>query len=118
MKLPISAARAPKDIMRILTSILFSTVTFAQVIDLPRAPLGDGPFVFDTAEQHKIKVTVMTKQLASPFGIAFLPGGNILISERPGRLRIVRDGVLDPQPLAGLPKINARANAEIGRAHV
>jgi glucose/arabinose dehydrogenase len=84
----------------------------APVIDLPRGPLGDGPFTFDTAEQHKIKVTVMTKALDRPFGIAFLPGGNMLVSERgPGRLRIVRDGVLDPRPIEGLPKINARANA-------
>ncbi|MFM2123938.1 MAG: hypothetical protein RL328_389 [Acidobacteriota bacterium] len=96
---------------RTLAVLILATNGFAQTIDLPRGPLGDGPFVFDTAEQHKIKVTVMTKALASPFGMAFLPGGNILISERPGRLRIVRDGVLDPRPIEGLPKINARANA-------
>jgi glucose/arabinose dehydrogenase len=84
----------------------------APVIDLPRGPLGDGPFIFDTAEQHKIKVTVITKALDRPFGIAFLPNGNILVSERgPGRLRIVRDGVLDPQPVGGVPKVNSRANA-------
>ena len=83
----------------------------ANVIDLPRAPLGDGPFIFDTAEQHKIKVTVITKALDRPFGMAFLPGGNILVSERGGRIRIIRDGVLDPQPIGGLPRVNARANA-------
>src|SRR5215471_15767102 len=83
----------------------------ANVIDLPRSPLGDGPFVFDTAEQHKIKVTVMTKALDRPFGMAFLPGGNMLVSERGGKLRIVRDGVLDPQSIAGIPKVNSRANA-------
>jgi glucose/arabinose dehydrogenase len=98
---------------------LFSTVIFAgvlygqaNVIDLPRGPLGDGPFIFDTAEQHKIKVTVITKTLDRPFGMVFLPGGNILVSERgPGRLRIIRDGVLDPQPIGGVPKVNSRANA-------
>jgi hypothetical protein len=52
----------------------------ANVIDLPRAPLGDGPFIVDTAEQHKIKVTVMTKALTAPFGIAFLPNGDILVA--------------------------------------
>ena len=73
--------------------LFVSLVTFtailhgqANVIDLPRAPLGDGPFIFDTAEQHKIKVTVITKALDRPFGMAFLPGGNILVSER-GPLR-------------------------------
>ena len=84
----------------------------ANVVDLPRGPLGDGPFIYDTAEQHKIKVTVMTKTLDRPFGMAFLPGGNILISERgPGKLLMVRDGVLDPQPIAGVPKVNSRGNA-------
>ena len=98
----------------VLAAVLFTAKLHGQanVIDLPRAPLGDGPFIFDTAEQHKIKVTVITKSLDRPFGIAFLPGGNILVSERgPGRLRIVRDGVLDPQPIGGVPKVNGRANA-------
>jgi len=39
--------------------------------------------------------------------MAFLPDGNLLVTERPGRLRIVRDGVLDPTPIAGLPAIRA-----------
>ena len=94
-------------------AVLFAGVLFGQanVIDLPRSPLGDGPFTFDTAEQHKIKVTVLTKALNQPFGMAFLPGGDILVSERGGKLRIVRDGVLDPKPIGGVPKVNARANA-------
>jgi glucose/arabinose dehydrogenase len=94
-------------------AVMFAAVLHGQanVIDLPRAPLGDGPFIFDTAEQHKIKVTVVTKALSSPFGMTFLPGGNILVSERGGKLRIIRDGVLNPQPIGGVPKVNARANA-------
>jgi aldose sugar dehydrogenase len=39
--------------------------------------------------------------------MAFLPNGAILVTERPGRLRIVRNGVLDPAPIAGLPAIQA-----------
>src|SRR6516165_9177648 len=90
-------------IRTLVSAAIFAGALFGQanVIDLPRGPLGDGPFTFDTAEQHKIKVTVMTKALDRPFGMAFLPGGNILVSERGGKLRIVRDGVIDPQPIAG-----------------
>jgi glucose/arabinose dehydrogenase len=98
----------------LLSAALLSAALFGQanVVDLPRGPLGDGPFIYDTAEQHKIKVTVMTKALDRPFGITFLPGGNILVSERgSGKLRIVRDGVLSPQSIAGVPKANTRANA-------
>ena len=99
---------------RLLYSALISAALLrgqANVIDLPRAPLGDGPFIFDTAEQHKIKVTVITKALDRPFGMVFLPGGDILVSERGGKLRVVRDGVLDQQFVGGVPKVNARANA-------
>jgi glucose/arabinose dehydrogenase len=37
--------------------------------------------------------------------MAFLPDGSILVTERSGRLRIIRDGVLDPMPIAGLPEM-------------
>jgi glucose/arabinose dehydrogenase len=40
--------------------------------------------------------------------MAFLPDGAILITERPGRLRIVRNGVLQPTPVAGLPAVQAQ----------
>jgi glucose/arabinose dehydrogenase len=43
--------------------------------------------------------------------MAFLPDGEILVAERPGRLRIVRDGVLDPKPVAGLPQVQAQGLA-------
>src|ERR1700678_719272 len=80
-------------------------------IGAPHVALGDGPFVFDTAEQHKIRVVVVTKGLSHPWGLAFLPGGNMLVTERGGRLRIIRDGVLDPQPLAGDPQVHAVFNS-------
>jgi glucose/arabinose dehydrogenase len=43
--------------------------------------------------------------------MAFLPDGAILITERPGRLRIVRNGVLDPAPVAGTPAVQAQGLA-------
>jgi aldose sugar dehydrogenase len=80
-------------------------------IGIPHVSLGDGPFIFDTAEQHKIRTVVAARGLVHPWSIAFLPNGDMLITERPGRLRIVRDGVLDPQPLTGVPKVHAVRNA-------
>jgi glucose/arabinose dehydrogenase len=62
-------------------------------IGVPVPPLGAGPWVFDTAEQHEIRVSVVTRGLSHPWAIAFLPEGAMLITERPGRLRVVRDGV-------------------------
>ena len=43
--------------------------------------------------------------------MAFLPDGGILVTERPGRLRIVRNGVLDPNPIAGVPQVQAQGLA-------
>lgn len=84
---------------------------FPPPIGVPPVPIGDGPFVFDTAEQHKIRVVVVTKGLSHPWSLVFLPDGNMLVTERAGRLRIVRNGVLDPQSIAGLPQIHARGLA-------
>ena len=69
-------------------------------------PLDDGPWDFAT-EQARIHVTVVTKNLDHPWGLAFLPDGGMLVTERPGRLRVIRGGVLDPKPLEGLPPIRA-----------
>ncbi|MBS0016264.1 MAG: PQQ-dependent sugar dehydrogenase [Arthrospira sp. SH-MAG29] len=51
--------------------------------------------------------TTVVENLEHPWGLAWLPDGTMLITERPGRLRIVRDGILDPTPVAGLPEILA-----------
>jgi glucose/arabinose dehydrogenase len=45
--------------------------------------------------------------LEQPWGMAWLPDGTLLVTERPGRLRVVRDGRLEPQPVTGLPAVLA-----------
>src|SRR5712671_4829027 len=79
-------------------------------INWPSPALPDGPITLDTAIQHQIRL-VVTKGLNQPWSMAFLPDGGILVTERPGRLRIVRNGVLDPKPVAGLPQIQAQGLA-------
>jgi glucose/arabinose dehydrogenase len=67
--------------------------------------LGDGPWDLDT-ELGRVHVTVVTKGLDTPWGMAFVPGSNdILVTERAGRLRVVRNGTLDPTPLGPLPEV-------------
>jgi aldose sugar dehydrogenase len=73
----------------------------------PSPPLADGPFVLETAEQ-RIRVVVVAKGLSHPWSLAFLPDGSMLVTEREGRLRIVRNGVLDPDPVGGIPKVVSR----------
>jgi glucose/arabinose dehydrogenase len=72
---------------------------------LPSPPLGSGPWTYQTTEA-RIRVSVVTKGFSHPYGFTFLPdGATIFISERAGSLRVVRHGVIDPNPVAGVPKV-------------
>jgi glucose/arabinose dehydrogenase len=55
------------------------------------------------SSQHNFRIVEMASGLERPWGIAFLPNGDMLVTEKAGRLRIIRDGKLDPQPIDGLP---------------
>jgi glucose/arabinose dehydrogenase len=59
------------------------------------------------SEQATFELVTVTSGLEHPWGMAFLPDDEILITERPGRLRIVRAGVLDPEPVEGVPPVYA-----------
>jgi glucose/arabinose dehydrogenase len=75
-------------------------------ITWPSPALPDGPYAFDTGVERGLTLTI-TKGLNTPFSMAFPTNDTILITERGGKLRIVRKGVLDPTPVAGLPPIQA-----------
>jgi glucose/arabinose dehydrogenase len=60
-------------------------------------------------QHHAVRVVTVTEGLERPWGLAFLPDGRMLVTERPGRLRVVgKDGKLDPTPVAGLPRVDAQ----------
>lgn len=72
----------------------------------PVTALGDGPWDI-TTERGPVHVSVVTKGLDHPWSLAFLPDGTILVTERPGRLRVIRNGMLDPTPISGVPPVLA-----------
>ena len=57
------------------------------------------------SESGPYRVVTVVDGLQDPWSIAFLPGGEMLVTERPGRLRIVRNGVLQPEPIEGTPEV-------------
>jgi glucose/arabinose dehydrogenase len=59
------------------------------------------------ARPTQVRVVTMASGLFHPWSLAFLPNGDILLTERNGKLRLVRDGRLDPEPIAGVPKVHA-----------
>jgi aldose sugar dehydrogenase len=84
-------------------------VPFDPNFHIPVAPTGLAgrklpklPIEYDTGEGQRISVSAVAR-LEYPFSLAFLPDGSMLVTERAGRLRIIRNGVLDPKPIAGTP---------------
>lgn len=57
---------------------------------------------------HDYRVVTVADGFEHPWSIAFLPNGDMLVTERPGRLRIVRDGELLPNPVPGVPEVLAQ----------
>jgi glucose/arabinose dehydrogenase len=78
-------------------------------IGIAPVTLTAGPYVFDTAEQHRIRAVIVARGLAHPFSLAFLPNGDALVTERGGRLRRIIGATgasprLDAAPIAGIPE--------------
>ena len=82
----------------------------SQSLGIPVDPLGEGPWVFDTAEQHKIEVSVVARGLTHPWAIAFLPDGSMLLTERDGRLRLVKNDKLVKRAISGVPEVRTDGN--------
>lgn len=79
----------PRLLVLCCLALLLAAPVLAQVI-----PTDKGP----------VRVVTVARGLEMPWAMAFLPDGRLLVSERPGRLRIVANGALSP-PLAGLPAV-------------
>lgn len=59
------------------------------------------------ARPTQVRVTTMVSGLSHPWSLAFLPGGDMLVTERVGKLHLIHDGVLDPEPISGVPAVHA-----------
>jgi glucose/arabinose dehydrogenase/catechol 2,3-dioxygenase-like lactoylglutathione lyase family enzyme len=84
--------------------LLATTLTAQQNRNSP--PLPPLPATLFTAEQP-VRVVPVVTGLSHPWSMAWLPDGSMLVTERAGRLRIIRNGVLDPTPISGVPAVRA-----------
>ena len=63
------------------------------------------------SERQTFRIEVVAPGLETPWGLVFLPGGRLLVTERSGRLRIIDKGKLLPDPVQGTPKVWERQDA-------
>jgi len=78
----------------------------AAVASLPMAVHGQ-PQGKKKAAPTQVRTVVMASGLWHPWSLAFLPNGDMLVTERNGKLRVMRDGKLDPEPIAGVPPVHS-----------
>src|SRR6187549_2834390 len=72
-----------------------------------------GPVTFNTSTGQRIKVTLVAGGLAHPYSVAFPDDRTVLVSEQPGRLLVIRDGVLLPTPAWETPPAPAGSTANV-----
>jgi aldose sugar dehydrogenase len=102
MKLSRAFARSSRVTLPVLLS--FGMLIAIAVIpgDLRGQPEGK-----KKAPPTKVRTVTIAAGLWHPWSLAFLPNGDMLVTERNGKLRLVRDGRLDPEPIAGVPPVHA-----------
>ena len=98
--------------MRISAALAFVLVVTGQAAQAQDSraspPLPSFPQIYETADL-KIRVDKIADGLANPWSLAWLPNGDLLITERAGRLRLFRNGALDPEPIANVPEVRITA---------
>ncbi len=96
------ATSSSNDSVRRHSLLLQSSVAFAALAFATVACANDRVY---ESEEHSFRVVTVVEGLQNPWGMQWLPNGDMLVTERPGRLRIVRDGRLLPDPVEGLPQV-------------
>ena len=97
-----------RKFITLMTLLIVGITSLQQVYAQGRVlpfPLPTEPAIFDTFNS-KIKVSVVASGISRPFSLLILPNGDMLVTDRYApALRVIRNGVLDPTPLLGLPEI-------------
>ena len=98
--------------MRISAGLAFALLVAGQAVQAQDSraspPLPSFPQIYETADL-KIRVDKIADDLANPWSLAWLPNGDMLITERAGRLRVFRNGALDPEAIANVPQVRITA---------
>ena len=115
IRLSVASAFGRKSVTGAIIVALSGALAAGQGAPRNSPPLPTLPQILFTSELQ-IRVSAVATGLAHPWSLAFLPApstapgasGSMLVTERAGKLRIIRNGVLDPQPIAGVPTVRAQ----------
>lgn len=88
---------------------LLGLLSVAPLATVSAQAAANGPMLTGVQKStvHDYRAVKVADGFVNPWAIAFLPSGDMLVTERPGRLRIVRRGALLPKPVAGVPEVVA-----------
>ena len=88
-----------KPLLNLAIILLFFVICFDRLLAQPYITESDVP------AERGFRAVSLLRGLEHPWGMAWLPNGDILVTERPGRLRRVRDGQLASGSITGVPKV-------------
>jgi aldose sugar dehydrogenase len=100
-------------VVSILFAVLSATITAPAIAEAAPEPVRRAPPPPEDARVMKTgyRVTEIAKELDHPWSMAFLPDGSMLVTERAGRLRLIKGGSLQPQSIAGVPDVHTGGQA-------
>jgi len=98
------------SLLSVALSLTASPLAFADVAPDPIRPPPPPPAPAKVVKSG-YTVTEVAKGLDHPWSLAFLPDGGILVTERAGRLRLIKDGQLVAEPIAGVPPVHTGSQA-------
>jgi aldose sugar dehydrogenase len=93
-----------RELTRLIVTVLFCPAIAGYGCEAQTGPV---PISGDVPEAVGWRAEVVTSGLSHPWSMTWLPDGSMLVTERAGRLRLIRDGKLDPRPISGLPPVLA-----------
>jgi glucose/arabinose dehydrogenase len=101
------AADRPGFVSRHLRALIIAAIVVVSVVTAVAVATRPGFFSDADTEEHRIRLVTVAEGLEHPWGLAFLPNRDILVTERRGHLRIIRGGVLQAAPIEGVPTVHA-----------
>lgn len=101
---PVRSAGAARVTAAVACAVALGVACVAAQAPATTAATPDSTIVHESGG-HRFRLVPVAEDLAHPWAVAFLPGGDILVTERTGQLRVVRGGKLQPEPISGVPAV-------------